>query len=182
MRKNSKMIFLGLTALVLLLAVGAALAQPQPRQGMQGKAIGLRPLVQNEKLQQDLSLTADQIDRLRQIDKKTRIAAIENRAQLQIKHLELQDLLAAKAPDRAAIDRKVQEISSLRTAQMKDGIEIRLALNSILSAEQMAKLKELRREAARNRLQRRPMGPRQQMGPPQGGNPPPLPPRPPESM
>jgi Spy/CpxP family protein refolding chaperone len=152
MSKISKWGVMALSVALLGSILVPAIAQgrlPGMRQARQNR---MAPLIRNENVQKELGLTADQVDRLRQLRRKLSVAGIESRSQLQIKRLELQDLMAAKTLDRVAIDKKVQEISVLRGTQMKNMIEMRLGLQGILTPEQMAKAKEMRGNAIRQRI------------------------------
>jgi len=62
---------------------------------------------------------------------------------MQVKQLDLRDLLAADQPDRAAIDAKLQEISSARLALDKSAIDYRLNSRDALTPEQRDKLRQL---------------------------------------
>jgi Spy/CpxP family protein refolding chaperone len=138
---------------VSLLAAVTLLAQNGPARIRRPRPQGVSPLIQNEQLQKELGLNADQVEKLRQLRKRLAVAGIESRSQLQIKQLELRDLIDAKNPDRAAIDKKVQEISVLKGAQMKGIIDMRLGLQEILTPEQMSKVKEMRGQAVRRRVE-----------------------------
>ena len=87
---------------VSLLAVVTLLAQNGPARIRRPRPQGLPPLIQNEQLHRELGLTADQVEKLKQLRKRLAVAGIETRSQLQIKQLELRDLIDAKNPDRAA--------------------------------------------------------------------------------
>jgi Spy/CpxP family protein refolding chaperone len=143
---------IGMTLALLLPLTAAAFAQGAPTGPRQARQRRKAAFFLNEKVQMDLGLTADQQEKLRQLRRKMTVAGIESRSQVQIKQLELQDLMAAKSLDRAAIDKKVQEISALRGAQMKNMIDMRFGLQGILTPEQMDKIKEMRGHAIRQRI------------------------------
>jgi hypothetical protein len=62
---------------------------------------------------------------------------------MQIKHMELNDLLRADNPDRPAIDRKLAEINTAQAANQKANIDHQLAMRSLLTADQKAKIKTM---------------------------------------
>ncbi len=97
-----------------------------------------------DRIRRELGLTDEQANRLRQMVTGARKNSIRTQAELQIKQLELQELLSAAQPDRAAIDRAVREIADLRAAQMKAAIDQRLGFQSVLTPEQREKLRGLR--------------------------------------
>jgi Spy/CpxP family protein refolding chaperone len=95
-------------------------------------------------MRQRLGITADQTAKIHQQELDAQKAQIRNSADLQVKRLELNELLAADNPDRAAIDAKLQEVSAAQMASEKAGIDNRLALRDILTPAQRQQLKTLR--------------------------------------
>ena len=61
-------------------------------------------------------MTPEQVAKIRQQETAFRKTAIQQRADLEVKQIDLRDLLAADKPDRAAIDRQLQAISASRLA------------------------------------------------------------------
>ncbi len=61
------------------------------------------------------------------------------RTKLEVKQAELQELLVADNPNKGAIDRKIDEISSLRTQMQKKRIDNRLKTRVLLTPEQRVK-------------------------------------------
>ena len=107
----------------------------------------LRPEVQKE-----LALTADQRQKLEDIRFNTEKESIQRRAAIQVQRMELNRLVDADNPDRAAVDRKIQEGAQEEAALMRATINARLNAKAVLTAEQRAKLVQLRqnrREANR---------------------------------
>lgn len=96
------------------------------------------------RLQEELGLTDDQRTKLRQQAAEGRKAAVRTRADLEIKQMELHELMAADSPDRAQIDRKLRELADLRYAMQKSHVDQRLAFQQLLTAEQRAKLRQFR--------------------------------------
>ncbi len=124
-----------------------------------------------------LNLTADQRQRLHAMDVEREKADIQNRAALETRQLELRELLHADNPDKAAIDRKIEEIAQARAARMKEHVAVRLDFEKLLTPEQKAKLKQMHEGGAM-------MGPGPGMGPGMGRRrmrvgPPPVPTKPP---
>ncbi|MBI4470009.1 MAG: Spy/CpxP family protein refolding chaperone [Acidobacteria bacterium] len=102
-----------------------------------------------------LGLNEEQEQRLRELELKTRKAAIQAGANLRSHRLELEQLLLAESPDRSAIDQKIKEMSEARSALMRNRIEHRLSLRGILTPEQLEKLAKLKSELAERRSERR---------------------------
>jgi len=130
-----------------------------------GGAPGLARVVNNPSMRQQLGITDEQVAKFHQQQEDFQKAGIQNRATMQVKRMELNDLLRADKPDRAAIDRKLAEVNAMQAASEKANIDHLLATRSLLTPEQQAKLKQM--------MQNRPgMGPggrggRGQSGPPQ---------------
>lgn len=154
------------------------------RRGMRGgrdREFMLARMVNNPDFRNKLGITADQAAKIRQQTTDFRKSQIRGRADLEVKRLELRDLLAADNPDRSAIDQKLQEISSARLAQEKSSIDYRLAMRSALTPEQRQKLQQMRdqfRQRGRDGGRRGPdgQGSRRRggdsQGPPPAANPP----------
>ena len=106
----------------------------------------LERLVNDPAVRERLGITPEQAAKIRQQITGFRIARIRSRADLQVKRVQLHELLAADTPDRAAIDRKLEEISAARLAQEKAAVDFRLAMRSALTPEQRQKLRQMREE------------------------------------
>ena len=100
-------------------------------------------LLRNSDLRQKIGVTDEQAAKIRQETTTFRVAEIRNRADLQIKRLELNNLLAADKPDRAAIDKKLDEISAAQLVGDKSRMDFRLTMRDALTPEQKTKLKQL---------------------------------------
>jgi Spy/CpxP family protein refolding chaperone len=107
---------------------------------------GLGFLINNPEMRKRLGITDEQAAKIRQQSLEFRKAEIRNRAELQVKRLELHSLIAADTPDRAAIDRSLQEVGAAQMAVEKSGIDFHLAMRSALTPEQREKLKAMREE------------------------------------
>jgi Spy/CpxP family protein refolding chaperone len=156
--------------------------------GMAGRRHGadrLLTLLESDRVKQMLNLTDDQAARLRQITVQAEKTGIETRAALAVRKLELRELLRGDNPDRDAVLKKVQEISTLSAQSMKQRVEALLDAKAVLTPEQQKKIRELRasrrlnQEGMRGQWPgmaggpgpgRRPMPPNQ--GPPRPAEPP----------
>ena len=131
-----------------------------PGQGSFVSGRGSHParMLLSERARRQLGLSEEQSSRLRQLGLEARKSAIRRRADLETKQLELEELLGAAEPDRAAIDRTVQEIGALHAARMKAGIDQRLNFQDMLTPEQRDKLREFREQGFRGRRSGREAG------------------------
>ena len=111
-----------------------------------GHGMGLAFLVNNPELRKKLGITDEQAAKIRQQTLDFRKAEIRNRADLETKRLDLHSLMAADTPDRAAIDRTLQEVGAAQMALEKSAIDFHLAMRSALTPEQREKLKAMRQE------------------------------------
>ncbi len=112
---------------------------------------GLSRILSNPEIQQKVGVTPEQVAKIRQQETAFRKTAIQQRADLEVKQIDLGDLLAADKPDRAAIDRQLQAISASRLAMDKSRVDFRLNMKDALTPEQREKL----RQAMKDRMQAR---------------------------
>jgi Spy/CpxP family protein refolding chaperone len=106
----------------------------------------LARFVSNPEIRERLGVTPEQAAKIRQQASDFRKAEIRSRADLGVKRIELRDLLSAENPDRAAIDKKLQEISAARLTQERTAIDFQLAMRTALTPEQREKLKKMREQ------------------------------------
>ena len=115
---------------------------------------GLARLVANPEIRQRLGISSEQAAKIRQQELDFRKAQIRNRAEHEVKRLELAELLEAEKPDRTMIDKKLREISDTQFAAEKSRIDHRLVMREALTPEQREKLKQMFREFRRQRGER----------------------------
>ncbi len=115
---------------------------------------GLARLVANPEMRERLGISSEQATKIRQQELEFRKAQIRNRADHEVKRLELAELLAAEKPDRTQIDRKLREISDTRFAGEKSRIDHHLAMREALTPEQREKLKQMFSEMRRQHGER----------------------------
>ena len=104
---------------------------------------GLGRLLTDPNVRQQLGVTADQAAKIRQQESDFRKTEIRNRADLQIKRMDLDDLLSADKPDRSAIDSKLQEIGAAQIALEKSAIDNSLNMRDALTPVQRQKLQQM---------------------------------------
>ncbi len=143
-----KSLIAGTVAVGTVLSLGLAGWGAQ-RGMMEGREQGRGPeqmagtllsLLQNDRVKTELGLSDQQVTQLRKIVVDTEKSAIQTRAQLAVRGIELREMLRGDNPDRAAIEKKVQEISDLRGQMMKQHIEALLQAKSVLTPEQQKKI------------------------------------------
>jgi len=93
---------------------------------------------------QGLQLSDAQREQLRQITLEARKGARRRQAEIDVLHLDIQDLLAAPALDEAALSAKVQQLGDLQLAAVRAEVDSRVAMRKILTPEQIEKMAELR--------------------------------------
>lgn len=109
-------------------------------------------------VQREIGLSEEQRRKMQDIRFNSEKARIQGEASLQVLQMELRRLMEGDAPDRGAIDRKIQEISQAQAALMRARVNGELDHRSVLTKEQRDKLRELmqNREAARPPLEDQP--------------------------
>jgi Spy/CpxP family protein refolding chaperone len=122
---------------------------------------GLLRALRDPDIRKQVGVTDDQFAKIRQMGSDFRKTQIRNRADLQIKRIDLRDLLSADKPDRAAIDSKLQEISAAQLAVEKAAVGYRLDLRDTITPAQRDKL----RQAIKDRWQGGRGGPGRPGGP-----------------
>ncbi len=158
----------GLAAVLALATVGAALSQegppappaaPEPPFWMEADvADEVGPMIDDPQLQEQLGLTNEQREKLRAIGRDAMKKSIQNRAALHVKQMELNELLEADTPDRAAVDKKLREITDLQATMLRSRVDTRLAFAGTLTPEQRTKLRTLARQRMRGRMMSRRWG------------------------
>lgn len=134
--------------------------------GMRGQEFGLGRLLNDPAIREQLGVTADQAAKIRQQESEFRKTEIRGGADLEVEQIDLQDLLSADKADRAAIDAKLQDISTARLALAKSAITFRLNSRDALTQAQREKLHQIMRDGHRPGGDLRPHGPN---GPSRGG-------------
>ena len=139
-------------------------------QGMQ-QSMMLHRLLQDPAVRERLNITPEQMSKLQAQEGAMAKAGIRNRAELQIKRIELGELMRAENPDRAAIDKKLREMQDATFAAEKARIDGQLYLRDLFTPEQRKEMEKMRGEFRGRMMQRGPGGPGGpggRMGP--GGN------------
>jgi Spy/CpxP family protein refolding chaperone len=107
----------------------------------EGGGTGLLRMAGNPRVRQFLSLTDDQVARLHTIGVDAEKASVQNRADLQLRHIELRELMRADNPDQNAIMAKLDEVNALQGKIAKQRVQTLLSARSVLTPDQIKKLK-----------------------------------------
>jgi Spy/CpxP family protein refolding chaperone len=118
---------------------------------MRGRGFGggdfmLGRLLRDSDLRKQVGISDDQVAKIRQQESEFRKAEIRDRADLEVKRLDLKDLLESDNPDRAAIDSKLQEISASQMALEKAAIDHRLDMRDAITPAQREKIRQIMKD------------------------------------
>ena len=111
------------------------------RRGGFGGGAGLLRMAENPRVRTALGLSDEQVARLHKISVDEQKASVQTRADMQLRHIELRELMRADNPDHDAIMRKLDEVNALQGKMEKQRVETMLSARSVLTAEQLKKVK-----------------------------------------
>jgi len=151
---------------------------------------GLLRMAENPRVRQNLGLTDEQVGRLHKIGVDAQKASVQTRADMQLRRIELRELMRADNPDHNAIMQKLDEVNALQGTMQKQRVETMLSARSVLTPEQLKKIKTFMQNRGagggpeRGHMMERRGGPRRPPGHPSGpgsapGGSTPKPPEPP---
>ncbi len=106
-----------------------------------GGGEGFLRMAENPRVRQYLGLTDEQVGRLHKIGVDAEKASVQTRADMQLRHIELRELLRADSPDHDAIMQKIDEVNALQGKMQKQRVETMLSARSVLTPEQLKKVK-----------------------------------------
>lgn len=104
------------------------------------------PIGMGDGAAEKVDLSKDQKDKIRKIRGETKKQNITLRGSLELKQIELRELLDAENPSKEQIAAKVKEIESLKTQMKMNHINARLDCRNILTKEQREKMDQMRSE------------------------------------
>jgi Spy/CpxP family protein refolding chaperone len=111
----------------------------------------LARLTNNPTFRDKIGMTREQAQKIRTETFDFQKAQIRNRADVQVKKLELRELLSAENPNRGTINSKLEEISAARLAQAKASVDFHLDMRAALTPDQKLKLQQMRKEFFQHR-------------------------------
>ncbi len=126
----------------------------------------LARLANNPTFRERIGMTPEQAQKIRTETFDFRKAETRNRADVQVKHLELRELMSAENPNRGAINSKLEEISAAKLTQAKAAVNFHLDMRAALTPDQKLKLQEMRQQFFQHRFG--PDGPGDGPGPQSG--------------
>ena len=100
-------------------------------------------MLRNPAFRERLGITPEQAARIEVQQSAFMKTMIRSRADVQVKRLELGELLAADKPDPALIDKKLSQLNEVQFAARKAAIENHLAMREMFTPEQRQKMREL---------------------------------------
>jgi Spy/CpxP family protein refolding chaperone len=92
----------------------------------------------------ELALTKDQTDKIKKIRSTARKQNIPLKSDIQLKEIELKELMDADSPDKNAVAAKVKEIDALRTQIKLNRMNARIDCRNVLTKEQKEKMEQMR--------------------------------------
>jgi len=98
-------------------------------------------MAENPRVRMFLGLTDEQVHRLHAIGVDAEKASVQTRADLELRHIELRELLRADNPDHDAIMQKLDELNAARGKMEKQHVETLLSARAVLTPEQAKKVK-----------------------------------------
>jgi Spy/CpxP family protein refolding chaperone len=107
---------------------------------------GFARLLNDPAIRQQVGITDEQAATIRKQELDFRKTEIRGRADVEVKRIDLKDLLAEDKPDRAAINAKLQEISAAQLSLQKSAIDYRLTMRDAITPAQREKLRQLMRD------------------------------------
>jgi Spy/CpxP family protein refolding chaperone len=137
MRRKSLLITVAIFGVVLLVFSLAYAEHPRRDRGEMGEELGL---------------TEEQTDSMRDIRYNFRKAQIGLRAELKTARLELRHLMMEENPNQGQISKLVDKISGAQKELLKQRIDKKLAMKEILTAEQFKKFMRMRGEHRKERM------------------------------
>jgi Spy/CpxP family protein refolding chaperone len=98
-------------------------------------------MAENPMVRQYLGLTDEQVGRLHKIGVEAEKASVQTRADMELRRIELRELMQAENPDHDAIMQKLDEVNALRGKMQKQNVETLFSARSVLTPEQQKKVK-----------------------------------------
>ena len=145
--------------------------------------VALHRMLQDPAVRERLKITPEQAAKIQAQQSTVAKSMIRGHADIQVKRMELAELMRAEKPDRVLIDKKLREVQDATFAAEKARVDNHLTTRDLFTPEQRQEMEKMRGEFRGRMMQRGPggpgeggMGPRgpRPMGPPQA--PPPQPP------
>jgi Spy/CpxP family protein refolding chaperone len=116
-------------------------------------------MLQNPAVRERMKITPEQMTRLQAQESAMAKSGIRSRADIQVKRMELAELIRSDKPDRTLIDRKLREVQDATFTAEKARIDNQLATREMFTPEQRQEMEKMRGEFRGRMMQRGPGGP-----------------------
>lgn len=126
-------------------------------------------LLRDPEVRQLFGISDEQAAKLENQVTDFRKARIRDRANLAVQRIDLENLLAAENPDRAAINRKLQQVGAAQLTLEKSAIDFALNVKQELTPEQRQKIRQFLRQRSGRRFRGMSDGRSQRRGYRRGG-------------
>jgi Spy/CpxP family protein refolding chaperone len=97
-------------------------------------------------IQQNLGLSPEQAGQIKAVYGNHRNQMVDLKGELRKRQMEFEDLLAANPVDKAALAKKIDEVTAARTSLDRERLGTLVEVRSVLSAEQYGKLRTVQRQ------------------------------------
>ncbi len=91
----------------------------------------------------EIGLTDEQVKKIKEIKHSAKKAYIRQSADMEILHIDIEDMMSEPKVDVQGIDTLIDQGSASMTASMKKAVQSYADLKAVLTDEQMTKLKEI---------------------------------------
>ena len=161
----TKKVIVVLAAMMMVLSVGLTLDAAGQRGMMRHSGFGLRmaennlfPCFMLLRFKAEIGLTAEQVTKLETMQETFQETRIRRQADIKVQELKLQTYINDQKVDRKKLEKMIRDVANLKTEMQIDRMNHLLDCKSVLTAEQLLKVDQLREENRRNRMDRRGTG------------------------
>lgn len=116
-------------------------------------------MLQDPAVRERLKITPEQVAKIEAHQSTMAKAMIRSNADIQVKRMELAELMRAEKPDRVMIDKKLREVQDASFAAEKARIDSQLTMREMFTPEQRQEMEKMREEFRGGMMQRGPGGP-----------------------
>ena len=138
-------LILGLALVMFLLSIPLVSAKMECMK-MRGPEMGCRMMQCCMQHAEELGLTAEQQSKMKDMGLAAKKEQIRMKADMELAKLDLNQLLMADNPNENEVMKAIDNLGLLKTKMRKAEIKTKLAMQQILTKEQLAKWKEIKKE------------------------------------
>lgn len=103
-------------------------------------------LMAGDDAQKDLNITKEQREKMKKIRQDAKKANIPLKSQLELKGIELKELMDAETANKDAIAAKIKEIDAVKTQIKINSVNARIDSRNVLTKEQREKIEQMKNE------------------------------------